>query len=124
MKNKFLDLGSQPITNKYLLEIDCPDEYFFNLSVGFDTDNNLVSLMNFVEAEKMFDETYAHRASESITMMNSFGKIARKIENDFHPKTILEIGSNDGVFIRNFPREKILAVEPCSNLASYTNNLG
>ena len=124
MKEKFLDLGDQPITNKYLLEADFPNEYFFNLSVGFDTDSNLVSLMNFVEAETMFDETYAHRASASITMTNSFSEIARKIEHDFHPKTILEIGSNDGVFVRNFPRDKILAVEPCSNLASYTNELG
>ena len=29
----------------------------------------------------------------------------------------MEIGSNDGVFIKNFPKNKILAVEPCKNLA-------
>ena len=34
----------------------------------------------------------------------------------------MEIGSNDGVFIRNFPKNKILAVEPCKNLANLTKN--
>lgn len=124
MKNKFLDLGNQPITNRFLLKTDFDDEYFFNLSVGFDTESKLVSLVSFVEANTMFDETYAHRASMSTTMTNSFQQIAKKIENDFHPQKILEIGSNDGVFIKHFPKERVLAVEPCSNLASYTNSLG
>lgn len=32
----------------------------------------------------------------------------------------MEIGSNDGVFIKNFDKKKVLAVEPCKNLANLT----
>ena len=83
MKKKFLDLGNQPITNRFLLETDFDDEYFFNLSAGFDTESKLVSLVSFVEANTMFDGTYAHRASMSTTMTNSFHQIAKKIENNW-----------------------------------------
>ena len=36
----------------------------------------------------------------------------------------MEIGSNDGVFLKNFNKKEIIAVEPCSNLAKITNKLG
>mgnify|MGYP001577929271 FL=1 len=32
----------------------------------------------------------------------------------------MEIGSNDGVFIKNFPKNSVIAVEPCKNLANLT----
>ena len=32
----------------------------------------------------------------------------------------MEIGSNDGVFLKNFPRKKVVGVEPCKNLAEIT----
>ena len=32
----------------------------------------------------------------------------------------MEIGSNDGVFLKNFPKHKVIAVEPCKNLAKIT----
>ncbi len=32
----------------------------------------------------------------------------------------MEIGSNDGVFLKNFPKKKVVAVEPCKNLAKLT----
>ena len=32
----------------------------------------------------------------------------------------MEIGSNDGVFLKNFPRQKVIGVEPCKNLAEIT----
>ena len=51
MKKKFLDLGKQPITNSYLKDIKkrtINNEFFYNLKVGFDTKNYLVSLMKFI----------------------------------------------------------------------------
>ena len=47
MKKKFLNLLSQPITNSYLKTINkktIKNEYFYNLSVIFNTKNFLVSL--------------------------------------------------------------------------------
>ena len=51
----------------------------------------------------------------------SFQKIAEKLKKKYKPKLSMEIGSNDGVFLKNFNKKNILAVEPCKNLARITN---
>jgi len=124
MKIKFLDLGKQPITNAFLNKEDFDKEYLYNLSIGYDDETKMVSLMEMVKPEMMFNETYAHRASMSKTMLESFKKIANSLMENYNPSRILEIGSNDGVFIRNFNPENVVAVEPCGNLAKITNEMG
>ncbi len=127
MKKIFLNLGKQPITNSFLNKIDkktTKNEFFYNLSIGFDKKNFLVSLMNYVNPKKMFNDKYAHRASSSKTMRKSFKVIASKLKKRFKPKKSLEIGSNDGVFIKNFDKREVIAVEPCKNLAKITKSAG
>ena len=124
-KIKFLDLGKQPIANNFLNSVDdFEKEYFYNLAVCFDIKTKLVSLEKFVEPEKMFNDSYVYRASMSKTMRKHFKEIATSIVNNFNSKKILEIGSNDGVFIKNFPKESTFAVEPCKNFSDFTNDLG
>ena len=127
MKKIFLDLGKQPITNNFLKSINSKSlkkEFFYNLKVTYNDKNNLVSLSKFVQPSKMFNDQYAHRASMSKTMLASFKKLAIELNQKFKPKKILEIGSNDGVFVRNFDKKKVIAVEPCRNLANLTNKMG
>ena len=127
MKKKFLDLGKQPITNSFLRKIDkrtISKEFFYNLSIGFNKKNYLVSLMRYVDPKKQFTSQYAHRASQSKTMRKSFELIANHLKKKFKPKNCLEIGSNDGVFIKNFNKKKVVAVEPCANLAKITQAAG
>ena len=127
MKKVFLNLLKQPITNSYLKKIDnktTKKEFFYNLSVVFDTKNYLVSLLKPVNPKMQFTDKYAHRASQSITMTKSFKKIAIKLKKRFKPKHSLEIGSNDGVFLKNFKKKEIIAVEPCLNLAKITKKEG
>ncbi len=57
-------------------------------------------------------------------MRNSFRKLSSKIKKRFKPKFILEVGSNDGAFLRNFNKKIIVGVEPCKNLASITKKKG
>ena len=117
----------QPITNSYLPNLKLTtikNEFFYNLSIAFDTNNYLVSIKKPINPKKQYTDTYAHRASQSKTMNLSFKKIAEKLKKRFKPNLSLEIGSNDGVFIKNFSKEKIVAVEPCLNLAKITNKAG
>ena len=86
-------------------------ESFFAESLS-DDETKLVSLVNCVDPDRMFNDTYAHRASMSKTMRDSFAKVAESLMKQFKLSNVLEIGSNDGVFIRNFSKEKIIAVEP------------
>ncbi len=123
MKKKFLNLGKQPLANSFLSSNSkkiLNKEFFYNLTVSFDTLDYLVSITNPVNPKYQYTDKYAHRASESFTMRNAFAKIAKDIKKKFNPNVIMEIGSNDGVFIKNFERKKVIAVEPCKNLANLT----
>lgn len=127
MKKIFLNLLKQPITNSYLPNLKLTtikNEFFYNLSIAFDTNNYLVSIKKPINPKKQYTDKYAHRASQSKTMQLAFKKIATNLKKRFKPNLSLEIGSNDGVFIQNFSKEKIVAVEPCLNLAKITNKAG
>ena len=124
MKREFLDLGKQPIANKFLKEAETKDEFFFNLKVVFDEETKLVSLKEFVKPELMFNENYAYNTSMSTPMVNHFKNTAEMLKERFDPKSVLEIGSNDGPFISNFPTESSFCVEPCDNFAKITGDMG
>ena len=122
---KFLDLGLQPLANSYLLKKDLNrKEKKFRLSVGFDEKKYLVSILNTVPKEKMFNENYPYKSSESYTMKKEFRKLSEKIKKKFRPNMVLEIGSNDGAFLKNFNKKNIVGVEPCRNLANITKRKG
>ena len=125
MKKDFLNLGRQPIANSFLSSISrnsIKSEYFYNLNISFDTKTFLVSIKKPVNPKIQYTDKYAHRASESKTMQNAFKTSAIKLQKRFNPKYIMEIGSNDGVFLKNFNKKRIVAIEPCKNLAEITKN--
>ena len=124
MKKEFLDLGRQPITNKFLSEDEFEGEFFFDLKVVFDEETKLVSIQEFVPPEMMFNEEYAYTTSLSTPMVNHFKETAEMLKMKFKPKKVLEIGSNDGPFICNFPKEDSICVEPCDNFARVTADMG
>lgn len=131
-KIKFLDLGKQPIANGFLYEEEIPDEYFYQLEVGFDPDSKLVTHMEYVDPPLMFNENYSYRGSMSNTMVAHFKELSYYLKDSLSGYQyykdgvirVLEIGSNDGVFIKNWPKETTFAVEPCKNFADETNNMG
>ena len=127
MIKKFLDLGQQPLANKYLTKKDLVKrkvEYYYHLEIGFNTTSKLVSILNTVPSKKMFDKEYPYRASMSQTMLNSFKDLSMDITKTLNPNLIMEIGSNDGSFVKNFDKKKVICVEPCSNVAKITQKMG
>ena len=124
MKKEFLDLGRQPIANKFLKEDEISDEFFFDLKVVFDEETKLVSFKDFVKPELMFNDDYKYTTSLSTPMVNHFKETAEMLKKKFKPKKVLEIGSNDGPFICNFPKEDSICVEPCDNFARVTADMG
>ena len=61
----------------------------------------------------MFNNEYPYRSSMSKTMTDSFLKLSNKIKKEIMPDKILEIGSNDGSFIKNFNKKKTIGIEIC-----------
>ena len=90
MKKKFLDLGSQPIANSFLSSKN-KKEFKYNLSIGFNTKSFLVSLMKPVNPKKQYTKFYAHRASESKTMRESFKKVANNLKKEVCAQLTLRI---------------------------------
>tara|TARA_R110000851_G_scaffold193161_1_gene343933 strand:+ start:454 stop:1617 length:1164 start_codon:yes stop_codon:yes gene_type:complete len=121
MRKQFLDLGKQPIANGFLHKEDIKNEYFFNLGVAFDEDTKLVTQTEYVDPPLMFNDTYMYRGSMSKTSRDHFKLLSSKINPE---SRVLEIGSNDGVFIKHFDTSKAISVEPCGNFAKETQDMG
>jgi len=121
----FLDLGAQPLANNYLKKNELnKKEIKYRLKVGIDLDNKLVSINKPLSSKMMFNKNYPYRSSMSKTMIKSFEDLAKIINKKFNPKKILEIGSNDGSFIKNFSKKKTIGIEPCSNVEKITKKKG
>ena len=124
MFKEFLDLGRHPIANAFLKEGDFDDEFFFDLKVCWDDETKLVSIKEFVDPEMIFNEDYPYNTSNSFPMVEHFKNTAEMLKERFRPNKVLEIGSNDGPFISNFDKETSICVEPCSNFAEKTTEMG
>jgi methylation protein EvaC len=124
MKKEFLDLGRHPIANAFLKEEDFDDEFLFNLKVVFDTESKLVSIKKFVDPERIFNENYPYTTSNSFPMVKHFKKTSEMLMKEFNPLTVMEIGSNDGVFLKNWSNDYTIGVEPCGNFAKVTKGMG
>ena len=125
VKKEFLDLGRHPIANAFLKnESEFDDEFFFDLKVCWDEESKLVSIKNFVEPERIFNEDYPYNTSNSFPMVKHFKDTAEMLNKRFEPKNVLEIGSNDGPFISNFDKDSSICVEPCDNFAIKTGDMG
>mgnify|MGYP001359345326 FL=1 len=123
MKNFFLNLGKQPLANKYLKTFK-KNQIKYDLKLYFDTKSKLVSISKRIPSKVMFNDEYPYRSSMSKTMQKSFNELSKKIKKKFKPRLILEIGSNDGVLIKNFQKKSVIGVEPCKNLAQFTIKKG
>ena len=115
----FLDLGSQPLANDYLNKknINKPEKKY-RLLIDFNKKNKIVSIKKKFSSEIMFRNNYPYRSSMSKTMKTSFKNFANEIKKKYKPKNLLEIGCNDGTFLKNFNKKKSLGIEPCLNIAN------
>ena len=121
----FLDLGLQPLANNYLSKKDLKKkEKKYRLKVGINLKTKLVSINKPISSRIMFNNKYPYRSSMSKTMIKSFTDLSKLINKKFNPNKILEIGSNDGSFIKNFSKKKVIGIEPCSNVEKITKKMG
>lgn len=126
MNKVFLNLGKQPLANSFLTNLKkntLKNEFFYKLRICFNNQNYLVSIKKPVNPKKQYTNKYAHRASESKTMRKAFKETANKLNKRFKPNYVMEIGSNDGVFLKNFDKANVIAIEPCKNLAKLTKKM-
>jgi methylation protein EvaC len=126
MKKKyynFLDLGEQPLANFYIKKKDLnKKEKKYRLKIRFELHSKLVSIEKTFSSKTMFNNEYPYRSSMSKTMKDSFLKLSKEIKTSIKPAKILEIGSNDGSFLKNFNKKKTIGIEPCANVEKITKS--
>ncbi len=118
----FMSFGKMPIANGFLSPDQFREEYFFELKVGFCSSCNMVQLVAQPEREMMFHQNYAFFSSTSTRMTLHFKEFAELVIKDhlkFPDPLVVEIGSNDGIMLRNFAKAGIrhLGIEPSANVA-------
>ena len=118
--NPFMSFGKMPIANGFIDKNKFSEEFFFNMEVGFNEDISLFQLNEHPKPEKMFNENYPFFTSSSEFMKNHFKEYANFVKKYLKENSrIIEIGSNDGTFLKNFvdDKNKIIGFEPSKNVA-------
>ncbi len=117
----FMSFGKMPIANGFLKKKYFKNEFIFKMEVGFSKDISLFQLNDHPKPSLMFNKNYPFFTSSSKYMINHFKDYANWIKRKYfrNVKNIIEIGSNDGTFLKNFKSNKtnILGIEPSKNVA-------
>jgi methylation protein EvaC len=117
----FMSFGRMPVANGFLRENQFNNEFFFNMEIGFSEDLSLLQLNEHPKPDMMFNENYPFFTGSSEQMKLHFKKYADWIKK-YHPSkinNIIEIGSNDGTFLKNFITDdcNALGFEPSKSVA-------
>lgn len=117
-----LDLGRQPLANKYPTKADFAAEDFFPLQVFFCTSCKNVQLGTIVSRERMFQDYY-YLSSVNQGLVRHFDALARKLAN---ARFVVDVGSNDGILLKPLKAlgVKALGVEPSINVSKIANDQG
>jgi len=120
--NEFLNLGRQPLANKYPTRDQFAAEDFFPLMVYFCTQCKNVQLGTIVSRTRMFEDYY-YLSSVNLGLVRHFEKLAKQLAS---ARLVVDIGSNDGILLRPL-RElgvKAVGIEPSINVSKIANDQG
>lgn len=120
---EFLDLGRQPMANKYPAnDSKMASEAFFPLKVYFCTNCKNIQLDTTVSRETMFVDYY-YLSSVNKKLVDHYSKFARTLKD---AKFVVDIGSNDGISLKPLKEMGIacLGVEPSKNVGQIAIDAG
>lgn len=126
---RFLDLGSTALANKFLTkeELSKP-EAKYPLRVGFCHTCSHVQLTEEVPPSAMFEDyLYVSSASDTLRAhLFDLSDIVVKRRSLGAKDLVIDIGCNDGTLLTGFKRHGVrtLGVDPAQNLATLTKNNG
>ncbi len=123
----FMSFGKMPIANGFLKKNNFKKEYFYNLEVGFSKDICLFQIADHPQPKQMFHKKYPFYTSSSNYMIKHFKKYAHWCKKYLKENSkIIEVGSNDGTFLKNFKGKKINSIgfEPSKNVSNFAKKRG
>lgn len=120
---QFLDLGKQPMANKYPKKSEFKKEKFYPVKVFFCPDCKNVQLGTQVSRDTMFTDYY-YLSSVNENLVKHYTEFARtKLSK---AKFVLDIGSNDGILLKPLKEMgmKALGIDPSVNVGKLANAAG
>lgn len=118
----FLDLGNQPLANKYPTAAQFESERFFPLTMCFCPNCKNVQLTTIVSRELMFEDYY-YLSSVNAGLVRHFEGLSKKLAGS---KLVVDVGSNDGILLKPLKDMgvKCVGVEPSVNVSKIANDKG
>ena len=119
---EFLNLGLQPLANKYPTKEQFEKEDFFPLVTYFCAKCKNVQLGTIVSRERMFEDYY-YLSSVNQGLVRHFTALAGTLAGR---KLVVDIGSNDGILLKPLKALGVRAVgvEPSINVSKIANDAG
>jgi len=119
--SEFMSFGDMPIANSFININEKNNQYLYEMLAAFCENCFTFQLLNVPRPKQMFNENYAYLASTSKEMQEHWSELANKISEEFNfdkKSFIVEIGSNDGIFLKNISKKNIshLGVDASSNV--------
>ena len=120
----FMSFGKMPMANGFLDKKNFKKEFFYKLDVGFCKKNYLFQVNDHPKSPHIFNNNYPFYTNKSIYMVHHFKNYFKWVKKKFLNKKskIIEIGSNDGSFLKNFKKHNFehLGFEPSKNVVAYS----
>ena len=130
LKN-FLDLGLYPCADTFLKnKEDAIKLKKYRLIVGYCYCNHLTSIIKISPYERYKKNNYSYTSNNSPVSRSHFYKIADQLTKNLklnNKSKVIEIGSNDGTFLRNIKnlsKSDILGVDPSDNMCKIATKNG
>ncbi len=114
---KFLSLGEQPPSDRFLKEEDLnKKEPKYPLEVFFCNNCKLVQLMHAVDPKLLFTDSFVYTTGSSGELVKNFSELVSGLTQRFSLSSgdfVIDIGSNDGTLLSNYSKEvKVLGIDP------------
>ena len=125
---ELMSFGKMPIANAFVINKN-DDQYLFNLKIGFCEKCFTFQVLEIPEAKKMFNNNYAYLASTSQVMKNHWKELGDKLikEKKLEKSSfVVEVGSNDGIFLENISKREIphLGIDASKNVCDIAEKKG
>ncbi len=119
----FLDLGRQPLANKYPKnKNEIKKEKLYQLELLFCNSCKSLQIKKIISRKFMFEDYY-YLSSVNKGLVDHFKNLSKK----FNKKSfVLDIGSNDGILLNELKKRniKFLGVDPSVNVGKIANSKG
>lgn len=118
-----------PLAEKYSLSSDtAKSAELFPIDLYMCRDCGHVQLLDVIDSETLWDD-YTYHSGQTKGIVDHFQEIADKIVQRYKPKSsglIVDIGSNDGSFLRQFKERgyRVAGVDPAREIATKATDSG